>query len=108
MAKENVQKFFEKVAKDEELQKALSKAEPAQTDAVVAIAKQAGFDFTEEELDAVLQAGKGELSDEALEGVAGGMVDYVKDRWSVYKDGELDPMIELQRKKRSTKGFSYR
>ncbi|MCR5288430.1 MAG: Nif11-like leader peptide family natural product precursor [Treponema sp.] len=69
MAKENVKKFFEKLAKDEELKKALA---AAQTDALIAVAKKAGFDFTIEELTSQTKADSKEISDEALEGVAGG------------------------------------
>ncbi|MCR5288427.1 MAG: Nif11-like leader peptide family RiPP precursor [Treponema sp.] len=105
MAKENVEKFFEKVANDENLKKELS---VAQAEAVVAVAKKAGIDFTTKELVEMMQAGAGELSDEELEGVAGGGVAFVTRHWSAYGVGELDPMIEIQRKKKNTNGFSYR
>ena len=71
MAKENVKKFFEKVAKDENLKKALA---AAQTDALVAVAKKAGFDFTVEELLASAKTAVGELSDSELDAVAGGWI----------------------------------
>lgn len=69
MAKENVQKFFEKVAEDERLKAQLDKAA---VDSIVAVAKHAGFDFTAEELEAVKKSKSEKLSDEELSAAAGG------------------------------------
>ena len=83
MAKENVKKFFDEVSKNEDLQKQLkaasekpnadmAKAVKAQSEAVVELAKKAGFDFTADEL---LSAGAPEgkkLDMNELDAVAGG------------------------------------
>ena len=83
MAKENVKKFFDEVSKSEDLQKQLkaatekneaevAKAVKAQAEAVVSVAKGAGFDFTAEEF---LSAGVPEgskLDMNELDAVAGG------------------------------------
>ena len=71
MAKENVKKFFEKVAKDESLQKEFKEVVKAdQADAIVSMAKKIGFDFTAEDLLAVTS--DKELGDSELDAVAGG------------------------------------
>ncbi|MBQ4014139.1 MAG: Nif11-like leader peptide family natural product precursor [Treponema sp.] len=83
MAKENVKKFFEEVSKNADLQKQLkaatekkeaeiAKAVKAQADAVVEVAKKAGFDFSADEL---LSSGAPEgkkLDMNELDAVAGG------------------------------------
>ena len=66
MSEEQLKAFLEDVKADEGLQEQLKAA--ADTDAVVAIAKAAGFAISAEEL----QRAPAELSDEELEGVAGG------------------------------------
>ena len=68
MSEEQLKAFLEAVQADEGLQEQLKAA--ADADAVVAIAKAAGFAISAEEL----QRAQAELSDEELEGVAGGKV----------------------------------
>ena len=74
MSVENVKAFFEKVEGDKELQEKLKPStEGGALDEVVAIAAEAGFEFTVEDFAEVLEAGgEGELSDEELKRVAGG------------------------------------
>ena len=66
MSEEQLKAFLEAVKANEGLQEQLKAA--ADADAVVAIAKSAGFAISAEEL----QRAQAELSDEELEGVAGG------------------------------------
>ena len=68
MLSDQCQAFFEKVAKDPSLAKALN-AESADP---VAIAKAAGFDITEQEIKELKEWKESELSIDQLEGVAGG------------------------------------
>jgi predicted ribosomally synthesized peptide with nif11-like leader len=73
MAKQSVGQFFEKVYNDKGLQGALNAALCAVApDAVVEIAKSKGFQFSKDEL-AAATGGRGELSDQDLGGVAGGL-----------------------------------
>jgi predicted ribosomally synthesized peptide with nif11-like leader len=83
MAKENVKKFFEEVSKNEDLQKQLkeatekneaeiAKAVKAQTEAVVSLAKGAGFDFTADELLSASAPKDSKLDMNELDAVAGG------------------------------------
>jgi predicted ribosomally synthesized peptide with nif11-like leader len=67
MSEEQLKAFLEAVKANEGLQEKLKAAGDA--DAVVAIAKAAGFLISAEEL----QRAQAELSDEELEGVAGGL-----------------------------------
>ena len=67
MSEEQLKAFLEAVQADEGLQEQLKAA--ADADAVVAIAKSAGFAISAEEL----QRAQAELSEEELEGVAGGL-----------------------------------
>ena len=69
MSEEQLKAFLEKVKADTSLQEKLKAA--ADNDAVVAIAKEAGFSISADELDAQSRV---ELSGEELEGVAGGCV----------------------------------
>ena len=66
MSQEQLKAFLEKVKGDTTLQEKLKAASDA--DAVVAIAKEAGFSISADDLTKV----QSELSDEELEGVAGG------------------------------------
>ena len=68
MSEEQLKAFLEKVKADTSLQEKLKAA--ADIDAVVAIAKEAGFSISADELGNA----QSELSDEELEGVAGGCV----------------------------------
>ena len=66
MSEEQLKAFLEKVKADTSLQEKLKAA--ADNDAVAAIAKEAGFSISADDLTKV----QSELSDEELEGVAGG------------------------------------
>ena len=66
MSEEQLKAFLEKVKTDTNLQEKLKAAGDA--DAVVAIAKEAGFSISADDL----KNAQSELSDEELEGVAGG------------------------------------
>ena len=66
MSEEQLKAFLEAVKADEGLQEKLKAAGDADADAVVAIAKAAGFAISADELK------KRELSEKELEGVAGG------------------------------------
>ena len=68
MSEEQLKAFLEKVKADTSLQEKLKAA--ADNDAVVAIAKEAGFSISADELGNA----QSELSGEELEGVAGGAV----------------------------------
>ena len=73
MSEEQLKAFLEKVKSDTELQDKLNGA--ADSDAVVKIAKEAGFSITAEETVSwflSMQSATVELSDEELEGPAGG------------------------------------
>ena len=67
MSEEQLKAFLEKVKADTSLQEKLNEA--ADADAVVEIAKEAGFSITAEDM----QSSTVELSDEELEGAAGGL-----------------------------------
>jgi predicted ribosomally synthesized peptide with nif11-like leader len=72
MSSASAQEFVKKVAEDEALRNEVNACiESANGDrqAAVDLATSKGYDFTYEELKAVVE---GELSDEALEAVAGG------------------------------------
>ena len=66
MSEEQLKAFLEKVQVDTSLQEKLKAA--ADNDAVVAIAKEAGFNISADDL----KNAQSEISDEELEGVAGG------------------------------------
>ena len=66
MSEEQLKAFLEKVKADTSLQEKLNAA--ADADDVVEIAKEAGFSITAEDM----QSSTVELSDEELEGAAGG------------------------------------
>ena len=68
MSEEQLKAFLEKVKGDTSLQEKLMAA--ADADAVAAIAKEAGFSISVDDLT----KGQSEISDEELEGVAGGGV----------------------------------
>ena len=67
MSEEQLKAFLEKVKGDTTLQEKLKAA--ANPDAVAAIAKAAGFTITTEDLNSQVQ----NLTDDELEGVAGGI-----------------------------------
>jgi len=70
MPEEQLKAFIEKVQGDNSLQEKLKAA--ADNDVVVAIAKEAGFSISADDLNKAQQS---EISDEELEGVAGGQED---------------------------------
>ena len=69
MSEEQLKTFLEKVKGDTSLQEKLKAA--ASPEAVMEIAKEAGFSITAEDIQS-MQSTTVELSDEELEGVAGG------------------------------------
>ncbi len=69
MSEEQLKAFLEKVKTDTSLQEKLKAA--ADADAALAIAKEAGFVITTEDIQSMKSATT-ELSDDELEGVAGG------------------------------------
>ena len=77
MTEEQLKAFLEKVKGDTSLQEKLKAA--ADTDAVVSIAKEAGFSISAD----YLKKAQSELSEEELEGVAGGCQ---------YNSGKLTPL----------------
>ena len=70
MSEEQLKAFLEKVKGDTSLQEKLMAAADADAVAVAAIAKEAGFSISVDDLT----KGQSEISDEELEGVAGGGV----------------------------------
>ena len=71
MSEEQLKAFLEKVKSDTELQEKLKAA--ADIDAVLSIAKEAGFAIASEDIQS-MQPQSGEVSDEELEGAAGGFM----------------------------------
>ena len=74
MSEEQLKVFLEKVKDDISLQEKLNG--PADADAVVEIAKAAGFAITSEDIQS-MQSESVELSDEELEGAAGGVTEII-------------------------------
>ena len=70
MSEEQLKTFIKKVKSDTCLQEKLNGA--ADSDAVLEIAKEAGFSITAEDIQSLMQSTTVELSDEELEGAAGG------------------------------------
>ena len=68
MSEEQLKAFLEKLKADTNLQEKLKAA--ADSDAVLAIAKEAGFSISAD----VLKSAQSEISEEELEGVAGGFL----------------------------------
>ena len=77
MSEEQLKAFMEAVKADAGLQEKLKAASDA--DAVVAIAKEAGFSISADDL----KKAQSELSDEELEGVAGGKKSGKTNTWWV-------------------------
>ena len=75
MSEEQLKAFLEAVKADAGLQEKLKAAKDADADAVVEIAKAAGFVISAEELKKAQAMPAIEISDEGLERVAGGMFD---------------------------------
>ena len=72
MSEEQLKAFLEKVKGDTSLQEKLKAASP---EAAIDIAKAAGFSITAEDIQS-MQSATVELSDEELEGAAGGTKKY--------------------------------
>ena len=70
MSEEQLRAFLEKVKGDTSLQEKLKAA--ASPEAAIEIAKAAGFAITVEDIQSSMQSSTVELSDEELEGAAGG------------------------------------
>ena len=70
MSEEQLKAFLEKIQGDTSLQEKLKAATSAE--ATVEIAKDAGFSITAEDIQSI-QSATTELSDEELEGAAGGL-----------------------------------
>ena len=82
MSEEQLKAFLEKVKADTSLQEKLKAA--ADNDAVLAIAKDAGFSISADDLTKA----QSELSEEELEGVAGGVCLVCWKTWLVPKWAE--------------------
>ena len=79
MSEEQLKAFIEKVKADTSLQEMLKAA--ANADAVLAIAKEAGFMISDDDL----KKAQSEISDEELEGAAGGcFTDSCQGMWSIH------------------------
>ena len=72
MSKEQLNAFLEKVQGDTSLQEKLNA--PTTPEAVIEIAKDAGFSITAEDIQS-MQSQSGEVSDDELEGATGGLVE---------------------------------
>ena len=71
MSEEQLNAFLEKVKADTSLQEKLKSA--GSNEAAIEIAKEAGFSITAEDIQLSMQSSTVELSDEELEGTAGGL-----------------------------------
>ena len=71
MSEEQLKAFLEKVKADTSLQEKLKAA--ASPEAAIAIAKEAGFAITASDIHSMQSNGTVKLSDEELEGAAGGL-----------------------------------
>ena len=86
MSEEQLKAFLEKVKADTSLQEKLkaaadaTKPKAADANAVAAIAKEAGFSISADDINKA----QSELSDEELEGVAGGL--FIPISWSMESD----------------------
>ena len=79
MAKENVQKFFNEISKNKKLENqfnAISEKSSGeiktQAEAIVALAKEAGFEFSSEEFVEYIETTQKELNRNELDSVTGG------------------------------------
>ena len=78
MSEEQLNAFLEKVKSDTELQEQLKAA--TTPEAVMDIAKASGFSITSEDIQST-QSESQEVSDEELDGTAGGNGSSWRDRW---------------------------
>ena len=93
MSEEQLKAFLEKVQGDTSLQEKLKAA--ADADAVAAIAKEAGFSISVDDINKAqseLSDGVSELSDEELEGVAGGLQ---WGGWGAFGEKFADGLVRL-------------
>ncbi len=73
MSKENVKAFMDKLATDKDLQAKVNDRAKAVEAVIIPVAKEAGFDFTVEDLKAYEKGiADGTISKEELDAVAGG------------------------------------
>ena len=72
MSEEQLKAFLEKAKADTSLQEKLKVAADADVDAALAIAKEAGFSISADDLTKA----QSEISEDQLEGVAGGFINY--------------------------------
>ncbi|QNI48484.1 Nif11-like leader peptide family natural product precursor [Synechococcus sp. A15-60] len=89
MSEEQLNAFLEKVQGDTSLQEKLKAA--ASPEAAIEIAKDAGFAITAEDIQS-MQSAPGEVSDEELEGAAGGWSRHPRNCVLGYSKGE-DNMV---------------
>ena len=94
MSEEQLKAFLEKVKADTSLQEKLKAASDADADAVAAIAKEAGFSISADDLTKA----QSEISDEELNVVNGGFGGTL----GMLKDGPIDPNQSLQNLRGST------
>ena len=80
MSEEQLKAFLEKVKSDTSLQEKLKAA--ASPESAIEIAKEAGFAITAEDIQS-MQSATAELSDEELEGAAGGFDNWVSGGWVI-------------------------
>ena len=85
MSEEQLKAFLEKVQGDASLQEKLKAA--ADANAVVEIAKEAGFTISADDLTKAVS----EISDEELEGVAGGCIFSYSNYFELLGEGLLSP-----------------
>ena len=75
MSEEQLKAFLQKVKDDTSLQEKLKAA--ADVISVAAIAKEAGFMISADDLTKAEEKAQSELSEEELEGVAGGIIHFI-------------------------------
>ena len=85
MSKENLEQFMSKVADSEELQAKIG--EEIDAEALIALGAECGCEFTAEELQ-----DSAELSDEELDGVAGGRRGIIDPQYIVDPTYIVDPL----------------
>ena len=89
MSEEQLKAFLEKVKADTSLQEKLKAA--ADANAVTAIAKEAGFNVSADDLTKA----QSELSDQELEGVAGGLKYCLATSTKYWTDTEYNPLTNI-------------
>ena len=89
MSEEQVKAFLEKAKVNTSLQEKLKAA--ADANAVAAIAKEAGFSISADDINKT----QSELSDEELEGVAGGLKYCLATSTKYWTDTEYNPLTNI-------------